>query len=233
MGLAALWEAGAYLSRNPLFPPLERVALALYQMMISGEMLAHVRGSLGHLAVGIGLAAIVGLALGIAITESAAVRVALTPVVDLMRPVAALSLFPLIILILGLGMWSKVFVIFWTAWPAILLNTVRGLLDVDPLCIEAASLDGCGRWGLLWFIRLPLALRTIGTGLRIGVSGGWISLVSAEMLGSNSGLGYATQVYSQTFRFPEMYAAVVMIGLVGLAANTGLEWVQTHFEREM
>ena len=150
------------------------------------------------------------------------------PVVDAMRPIAALTLFPLIILILGLGIQAKAFVIFWTAWPAVLLNTLEGLRQVDRSVQEAASLDGAGKGAQLWQIDLPLARSMILTGWRIGLSGGWISLVSAEMLGSKAGLGYAILAYSQTFRFPETYAVVLTIAMLGLFMNTALAAIQNQ-----
>ena len=80
---------------------------------------------------------------------------------------------------------------------------------------------------MLRYITFPLALPAILTGLRIGISGGWIGIVSAEMLGSSAGLGYAVLAYSQSFQFPAMYAAIVMIAVCGLALNQSLLAVQT------
>lgn len=137
--------------------------------------------------------------------------------------------------LLGLGVKSKVFVIFWTAWPAILLNTAHGLNRVDADVCNAARIDGAGRWSLFRYIELPLALPMVMTGFRIGLSGGFISLVSAEMLGGSAGLGYSILAYSQTFRFPQMYAVIIIIAAIGLAMNTFLsliqslsDWEETH-----
>ena len=146
---------------------------------------------------------------------------------------AALAFFPLLILLLGLGVTAKAFVIFWTAWPAILINTMHGIQQADRRIIEAATLDGATRHDLLWHIELPLALPTIIAGLRIGASGGWISLVAAEMLGSSAGLGFAVLSYSQSFQFPAMYAAIVCIAATGLVVNQSLYLVQAHIERHL
>jgi ABC-type nitrate/sulfonate/bicarbonate transport system permease component len=70
------------------------------------------------------------------------------------------------------------------------------------------------------------------TGLRIGLSGGWISLIASEMLGGSKGLGYSILSYSQTFRFPEMYATILLIAFLGLAMNVILAAIQRRLDYE-
>lgn len=217
---------------SPLFSSPLIVAPVLVEMLVSGELVHHASTSLVTISYGFALASAIGFVLGILATQCKPVRLALMPVVDSVRPIAALTLFPLLILLLGLGIGSKVFVIFWTAWPAVLLNTMHGLDTVDVSVQEAAQLDGASRWQLLRYILLPLSLPAIVTGLRIGLSGGWISLVSAEMLGASAGLGYSILAYSQTFRFPAMYAVIVTIAFLGLLMNISLSWLQNYVDHE-
>jgi len=201
-------------------------------MLISGELIEHSLASLQRVVIGFAVAAALGVILGVLIYQYKTIDAIVMPVVDAMRPIAALTIFPIIILALGLGLASKVFVIFWTAYPACLLNTVQGLKAVNKEPLEAAKLDGATSFQVLRFVTIPLALPTIVTGLRIGLSGGWISLVAAEMLGAQSGLGWAVMAYSNAFRFPEMYAAIVTIAMLGLAMNAGLMQVQNHSDLE-
>ncbi len=226
MGIALIWETVSRVMPHPFLPPLTAVTLALIGLLVSGVGLAHIASSLSHVVTGFAVASLLGITLGIGIALSPVVDAVVSPVADAVRPVAALTLFPLVILAFGLGLWSKVFVIFWTAWPAILLNTVQGLRKVDRSVLEAAQVDGAGTWPCFWSIAFPLALPTILTGLRIGLGGGWISLVAAEMLGASSGLGYAVLAYSQTFHFAEMYAVILLIAALGLAMNLMLAWLQ-------
>lgn len=228
--LALIWEVAARLLASPVFPPLSQVIPALWQFIIEGAAWQHTAASLQHISLGFCLAAVVGMVLGIAMTQSRIINALVLPVVDAVRPVAALTIFPLLILILGLGLWSKVFVIFWTAWPPVLLSTVQSIRQVDPALREAARLDGAGRGALLGRIVLPLASPGILTGLRIGMSTGWISLVAAEMLGASEGLGYTVLTSSQTFQFPTMYATIMVIALIGLALNSLLAAVQQQVE---
>lgn len=233
LGVMAVWEIGARLMHHVLFPPFSRVVPAFVGLFVSGEIWDDIQVSLVNISWGFGVASVIGFLVAIVIVQSKTADMILMPIVDAMRPVAALTIFPLIILLLGLGTKSKAFVIFWTSWPAIVLNTIQGIRMVDLAVIEAAQLDGCSHWGLLRPIKIPLAFPTILTGFRIGLSGGWISLVSAEMLGSSKGLGYSILAYSQTFRFPEMYAIVILIALIGLGMNVVLAFLQEWLQRTL
>lgn len=228
LALLVVWELGARARQSPLFPPMTESLLSAVKLARTGEIFPDIAASLRTIVLGFGIAATIGFALGILVTEWKFINTVLGPVIDAMRPIAALTIFPLLILLLGLGVWSKAFVIMWTSWPAVVLNTAQGIRKVDQEVIEAGQLDGAGRWPLLLRIKLPLAAPMIMTGLRIGLSGGWISLVSAEMLGSSEGLGFSILAYSQTFRFPEMYATIIFIATIGLTMNIVMAWIQNR-----
>jgi ABC-type nitrate/sulfonate/bicarbonate transport system permease component len=216
-----------------MLPPLPDVALALGGLLRSGELVGHISASLQTVMLGYGSAVLCGLVLGTALSQSRALASLLTPAIDALRPIAALSFFPLLILLFGIGQTSKAIVIFWTAWPPVLLATVQSIGTVDPSTVEAAHIDGASPYRTLRHIALPLALPGILTGMRIGMSGGWIGLVSAEMLGSSAGLGHAVLSFSQSFQFPQMYAVIGAIALCGLALNQLLLAVQVLVERKV
>ncbi|MEI6044934.1 MAG: ABC transporter permease subunit [Chloroflexota bacterium] len=228
-----LWEITALSLHSPYFTPFTQVVAALFNLVIGGQAWLHIEASLEHLILGFALAAILGFLVGLLLSQSRIIRAILMPVIDAMRSVAALTMFPLLILVLGLGLASKAFVIFWTAWPAILLSTTHSITHVDRIMLDAAVLDGAGRSRLLSAIVLPLASPGILNGLRIGLSGGWISLVAAEMLGSSKGLGYFVLISSQVFRYADMYAAIVLISLLGFLMNITLAILQTVVEAKL
>ncbi|NWJ47178.1 MAG: ABC transporter permease subunit [Chloroflexi bacterium] len=227
------WEVAANNLNSPYFSPVTKIAPALVRIILSGEALDHLLYSMQHILIGLAIAALFGFVFGLLIAESLIARALLLPVADTVRSVAALTLFPLLLLILGLGVWAKSFVIFWTAWPAILLSTYHALTHVEREIIEAAMLDGAGRMNILKNVSIPLSLPSILNGVRIGVGGGWISLVAAEMLGSSKGLGFYTLICSQTFHYPEMYAAILLIALTGFVMNTSLLFIQNITERKL
>ena len=228
--LIILWQVVSVQTSSILFPPASEVFPAFVRLFVTGEISDDIIMSMSSVIIGFVIAAVLGIGLAILIVSFKSIELILMPLVDAMRPVAAMTLFPLIMLALGLGIWSKVFMIVWTAWPAILLNTVYGLEKVDPDIREAAELDGADRPHLMYNILIPLAMPAIMTGLRIGLSGGYIAIISSEMLGSSAGLGYSILVYSQTFRFPEMYAIVLTIAMLGLGMNLILMYLQNLFD---
>jgi ABC-type nitrate/sulfonate/bicarbonate transport system permease component len=122
--------------------------------------------------------------------------------------------------------------IFWTAWAPIVLNTYNGLKRVDRSVIEAARLDGASGLSLLIHIYIPCAFPFIMTGFNISISSGWISIVAAEMLGGNNGLGFMVLQCSETFRYGQMYVAILTIAGIGLVMSSIIQKTQERFYSE-
>lgn len=202
-----------------------------YSLAVSGEILPHLGASLAVVVAGFGLAAVAGFALALVLYSLPAASRRVLPAVDALRTISAIALMPAVIVLVGLGFAAKALVIFWTAWPAVLVNTMHGLASVDADVRGAARLDGCGTWSLLRVL-VPAAALTIAAGLRLAVGGAWISLVAAEMLGSNSGLGFLVLAKSQAFDFPGMWAAVAFIGGTGLFMNGSMNLISWRFDDE-
>ena len=228
--VAVAWEVYSRIIKSPLLPSLTGIMKTFWRLIVSGEVLDDIAFSLTNIMIGFVVASFIGLLCASLMYNIKFMNFIISPFVDAVRPIAALTIFPLIILTMGIGYTSKIFVIFWTAWPGILLNSLDGFFRVDQSVVDAARVDGANPWVLFQKIVFPLSLPAIMTGLRIGMGGGWISLVSSEMLGSNKGLGYSTLIYSQTFRFNEMYAVIILIALIGLIMNVTLLKIQNKIE---
>lgn len=224
--LILLWQLASSLARSPILPTPIETFQTLIELRESDSIRTHILISLMHIGAGYGMAAGLGLLAGIAMAHFMPLQLMLMPAIDALRNISAMALFPAIILLLGLGVESKAFVIFWTAYPAIVLNTLQGIRAVDETYVSVIQLDTNNRFHILRYIQLPLASGSILTGLRVGLSGGWISLVAAEMLGGNAGLGYFVLQSSQTFQFKAMYAGIILIALIGLVFNSLLWFVQ-------
>jgi ABC-type nitrate/sulfonate/bicarbonate transport system permease component len=228
--LGLLWEGLSRVLQAPIFPPLSVILRCLWGLLGTGELWGHLGTSVTYVLAGFALAMAAGVLAGVLVATSRRASDVLMPVIDLMRPVAAITIFPLIILALGLGFWAKCVVIAWTAWPAVLLNTAQSLRTVDIEVTNAARVFGASERQVLWHIRLPLSMAGILTGCRIGLSASWVALIAAEMLGSTRGLGFINLLYAQTFQFPEMYATVILIACLGLLMNVFLAALQNLFE---
>jgi NitT/TauT family transport system permease protein len=141
------------------------------------------------------------------------------PILQFLRNLPALALYPLFILLFGLGELSKVAIIMkGTMWP-ILMNTTEGAKATDPLHIKAARSMGIGHLQLFTKVIFPAAFPFILTGLRLGATRSILLLVGAEMMGADEGLGFLIFDMQHKYEIPEMYAAIIIMVIVGLATN--------------
>jgi ABC-type nitrate/sulfonate/bicarbonate transport system permease component len=223
--LAALWQVVGTFNPSPAIPTLTAVLHTLYYFIRDGTFARHAAASLNIILRGIGISSLFGFGLGVLMFRYAGLRAAALPVVESVRGVAALTLFPLLIVLFGLGTFSRVFIIFWTAWPAGVLSTLASL-QIDESVADAARTSGASEWRVIFCIRIPMAAQGIFTGLRIGVGAGWISLVAAEMLGATRGLGYFLLWSAQSFQFERVYATIIVIAAIGGIMNGILLFVQ-------
>jgi ABC-type nitrate/sulfonate/bicarbonate transport system permease component len=230
--LAVLWQIAGHVNHSPALPPPGRVLHTLYYFIRDGTLTQHIFASLWIISIGIGVAVLGGFVLGLLMFRYRGIKVAVLPIIDILRGVAALTLFPLLIVLFGLGTFSRVFIIFWTAWPAVILSTLTSL-QIDESVADAARTSGASEWRLIISIRIPMAAQGIFTGLRIGVGAGWISLVAAEMLGATRGLGYFLLWSAQSFQFERVYAAIIAIAAIGGVMNWILLFVQNKITKSL
>ncbi|NHN82806.1 ABC transporter permease subunit [Acetobacter lovaniensis] len=233
LALVCVWEL---LSRtgavNPLFlPPFSVVIADVYHGFATGYLVQHVVASLGRAVPGLFFALLVGVPLGLALEASRSLNTFIGPVVEVLRNTSALALLPVFTLMLGIGETSKIAMVFYAAlWP-ILLGTMNGLRGVDPLWIKAGRSMGLSGGKLFVKIVIPASLPSIFTGIRLAAAAGLLVLVAAEMVGSRAGLGYVINAAQLDFDLPGMYAAILVLSVVGYVTNAALVLVETHFLR--
>jgi len=137
----------------------------------------------------------------------------------MLRPISPIALFPVFILWFGIGIFSKIAIIFWVCWFPILLSTIKGVKSVDPILIKAARSMGASDSKLFKSVILPSSTFWIITGLRIGAASSLLALIAAEMIGTNSGIGFFVLTSAYTFKTVNMYAGILAIGLIGFFFN--------------
>jgi sulfonate transport system permease protein len=233
VGLLVGWQLFAWYSRSPLIPSLDTVAASIASLILSPRLWGHILASVERLLIGLTIAVAIGVLIGIAMAQSRWLFLILNPVVDLVRAISGLAIYPVIVLVLGLTAEAKIFLIYWAVWPPVVLNTLHGILHVATPLVEAGRVHGASEYQVFFRVSLPLAVPTILTGARIGAGAGWISLVAAEMLGGNNGLGYFVLSESQRFNFANVYAGVFFISVFGLISNTALIHFQSEVERRL
>ena len=141
------------------------------------------------------------------------------PILKFLGQFNPFSLFPIFILILGIGETSKIAMIFWVClWPVI-FNTVTGVKEVDPLLIKSGRAMGLGKFRLLTKIVLPGATPYIFNGYKLASSTAFFMLIAAEMMGASRGLGWLVWNAQVNYQIPKLYAGTVLISVLGLIIN--------------
>jgi ABC-type nitrate/sulfonate/bicarbonate transport system permease component len=217
------WELAARcgLVNTLLFPPPSKAFADLVVLVSSGYLSKALYASLFRVVCGFTLAVMVGVSLGVAMARIRLVNDFFDPLVELLRPISPLALFPLAILWFGIGDGSKIFVIALAAFFPVILNTFAGARSIDTNLIRASRSLGATELEIFTGIVLPASLPYIFTGVRLAWGISLIVIIAAEMVGATVGMGYMVLEAQQTFRTERVFAGIFVIGTVGFATDLG------------
>lgn len=215
--LIAIWEASGRvgLLDQRFFPPPSAIAETFAEVTASGELANHVLTSLGRIAIGFVIGAVPALILGIVMGLSRMVRAALKPMVGALYPIPKTAIFPLLLLIFGIGEPSKYAIVAIGVFFLVLLNTMAGVLSIEAVYLDVGKNFGAGRLDVFRTIALPGALPLIFTGLRLGWGNALLLIVVAEIIGARSGVGAFIWTAWQTFQVERMYVGLLVISFIG------------------
>ncbi|MFO7987465.1 MAG: ABC transporter permease [Desulfatiglandaceae bacterium] len=238
--LLVLWQGLSSLKAIParLLPSPFEILLGFRDLVLIGmppghRLPYHVLYSLYRVAWGFWVAAMVGIPLGLLMGWSNRLRDLTTPIIELIRPIPPLAWIPIAILWFGIGMKSAAFIIFLGAFFPILLNTISGVLSINPLFFEVAQTLNAKKRDVFFKVLVPGSLPSIFVGMRIGVGIGWMTLVAAEFTGVKTGygLGYMIMTARDIQRPDEILAGMLVIGLIGILINTALKACESRMIR--
>ena len=214
-----------------VIPPFTTVVAATVHGFIDGSLFDNMLVSLRRSGFAFGIAVALAIPLGLFMGSSSRFEDAVDSLLQLFRQTSALAIYPIFILLLGLGETSKVMLICWAAFFPILLNTISGVKLVDRRLIEMARVFGASRADVFKRVVLPAATPAIFVGLRLSATISLLLLVAAEMIGASRGLGFMIINSQYNFRIPIMFAAIVLLALIGLVVNYILLVLQHWFCR--
>lgn len=215
----ALWELTARLVDNPLFfVSLSDIAVRGVQLWQAGVLQVDIETSVAELAIGLGLGIVAGVLVGVVMASAVAFEDLFDPWVSLIYSMPIIALAPLFVLWFGIGITSKVAIVFLMSVFPVLINSHIGLKTVDPDFIEAARSFGSTSAQIFLKVRFPSAVPFIVSGIRNAISRGLIGVVVAEFFGSQSGLGYLIQSSAQTFDAKALFVGVFILALGGIGA---------------
>lgn len=229
-----LWEILPRLGLiNAAFlPPFSVVMATLVAMTLSGEIFTHLFISLQRSIFGFTLAVVIAIPLGLALGWYPQFSRVLNPLMETLRNIPTLAMYPVLILFLGIGEISKVAIIFVAAFWKVLINTIMGVKSVDPLLIKAARSVGItSDVEIFKKVIFPSAVPQIVAGLRLGATAAILVLVAAEMMGAKSGLGFLVTNSQYNFEIEKMYAAIICLVILGVASNYLLVWFEKRATR--
>jgi NitT/TauT family transport system permease protein len=231
LAFLTFWEIAPRIGlAEPAFlPPLSTVLGSGWGLLKNGQLYSHVQASLSRSLVGFAIAICHAVPLGLAIGWYRRFASVVNPLLEVLRNTAALALLPVFILVLGIGESSKIaLVVYSCSWP-ILLNTITGVRNVDPLLIKSARTMGLSPFQLFRKVILPASLPTIFVGIRLAGAYSLLVLVAAEMVGAKAGLGYLIIYAQYNFQIPQMYVGILSITILGLLFNQALQQVEKRF----
>ncbi len=235
-----IWQAFSSLQLIPSYklPSPVEIILGFKDLLIVGVppgnlLHNHMLYSLYRVALGYAIAALLAIPLGLLMGWSPVLLRTTRSLFEVVRPIPPLAWIPIAILWFGIGIKSAAFIIFLGAFFPILLNTISGVLSIQPILVEAARTLHAKEKDIFLKVLLPGAVPSIFVGMRIGVGIGWMTLVAAEFTGVKEGygLGYMIMTARDIQRPDEILAGMLVIGVIGLLIDVGLRTAESRMIR--
>ena len=221
LALLVAWQAAVLAGLYPtvLLPAPAAVAAAF--ALDWADIVANAAASVSRVVIGVGLAFCVAVPAGMLIGRYRVLDRVTDWSIQIFRSVPPIALIPLAILFFGIGDRPAIILIFLAAlWP-LLINTIFGVRSIDRTMLKVAQAARAGEWLIFRDIILPAAMPSVFTGLRLAIGGGWLTVVTAEMIAVKSGLGYMILNAQLTFQSQLIIAGIIVIGAIGLLADQG------------
>ena len=223
------WSAGWI---SPLFlSGPSAIARQFVETLQHGTLLSDMAYSGRNFILGLGLAIIAGVVLGVIVGWYRRIRFLFDPFLNALYALPRIAMIPLIIIWFGIGIWSKVFIVFMSAFFPILVNTVGGMRTVDADLLRAARAFCATDWQIFKTIAIPGSVPFILTGIRQGVALGLIGVVVGEMFGGSQGIGFMVMYGGQTFATDTLFVGVILIALAGIVLTYLAEKLERRFSR--
>lgn len=208
---------------RPLWLPSPwKTFLAIAHLLGSAEGVKNVLWTLGRVIAGVTISTVIGVPIGLLMGRFKSIHLSLSGLVDFFRSLPALAMFPLLMIVFGIGEASKIATTVLSCSLVLVVHTIYGVQSAAMERLISAELMSATRREIFTKVVLWEALPSIATGMRIALSLAVVVVVVTEMfVGTNAGLGYRIYQDQLTYRIPQMYAAILITGMLGLGLNVG------------
>ncbi|MFE0452409.1 ABC transporter permease [Streptomyces sp. NPDC058914] len=213
------------------FPTVTDVAHAFADRLAGADYWTDLTDSLTRILTGFLLAAVLGVAGGVLVARSRLAEDLLGPLLEVVRPIPAIALVPVAILLFPSNEQGIVFITFTAAFFPVLVSTRHAVRALTPVWEEAVLTMGGGRWRILGSVVLPGALPGIFGGLSVGIGVSWICVISAEMISGQYGVGYRTWQDYTIVDYPGVFVGMVTIGVLGWLTSFAVELLGRRLTR--
>jgi NitT/TauT family transport system permease protein/taurine transport system permease protein len=215
-----LWHLVSTFLVNPfLIPPPLVVFHTAVAMLMSGEILADVSISMQRVLIGFVSGSIVAVVLGVLLGRIRLLHELFDPIIELLRYLSPTAMIPIAVIWFGIGELSKYFLIFWGTFFIVLINTVAGVWRAPIGRQRAAQCLGANQLQIFTLVVIPSAVPYIVTGMRIAMASSFMSIIPAEILAADSGIGYLLQKSSMLLQTNRIFVALLTICILGFLTD--------------
>lgn len=216
IGIWAVWSSAA---GSIYFPPLTKILEAFQQTWLFDRFASDLLPSIIRVGLGYGIGCLTGVILGFILGRTQFLRDMTAPVLHFARALPAPALLPFMMVVFGLGDGMKIGLIAFGTFFPVLLSTLDGVRSVEPTYLDAAKSYGISRRDRIFRVLLLASLPQIMAGMRTSLALALILIVISEMVASTSGIGYFVLQAQRTYQLPEMWGAMLLLGLLGITFN--------------
>jgi len=223
--LFVIWQlASLYLVSSVLFAPPTVVFRKGLVLTRNGVLLAHLAASLQRILAGFVAGSLLGIPIGLAMGSFRPVRRLLEPYTEFLRFIPSVAMITVAVIWFGIGEASKVFLIIYTTIFIVILNTAAGVSAIAPNKIRAAESLGATRAQIFVHVALPATVPYILTGMRLAMANSFTTIVAAELIAANDGLGKMLWDGRLFMLVDEIFVSLVTLGLLGFATDRMFRW---------
>ena len=216
----SIWQLLSTFIFNPfLIPPPVEVIRTAIPMVMSGEIFADVSISMSRILVGFFSGSLIGVILGVLLGRIRVLHDLLDPIMELLRYLSPTAMIPIAVIWFGIGEMSKYFLIFWGTFFIVLINTTAGVWRAPITRQRAAECLGANRLQIFLMVVIPSAVPYIVTGMRVAMASSFMSIIPAEILAADSGIGYLLQKSSMLLQTNRIFVALLTICILGFAVD--------------
>lgn len=225
-GVIALWEASVVLlALKPFILPAP--SLVLRQLIRRWDVILDAAWFTAQsMLIGFVASVVVGILLALVVAFSRRLEELIYPVLVFLQIVPKIAIAPLFLIWIGYGLTSKVLIVFLLSFFPVLVSSISAFKSVDPEIMDLARSTGARAWRIFFMVRLPHALPTLFTGIKVAAALAATAAVVAEFVASDRGLGYKIQEYTNNFDTPMTFGAILVLCVMGLILYGAVELIE-------